>query len=76
MYEREFNMYKYNFIKIECKLNGWGLMSGNVYNIEECQKIINDKAKDGWRYLGFIPTKQRGTGYIQELDSIFEKEDK
>ena len=51
-------------------------MSGNVYNIEECQKIINDKAKDGWRYLGFIPTKQRSTGYIQELDSIFEKEDK
>lgn len=42
-------MYKYNFIKIECKLNGWGLMSSNVYNIEECQKIINDKAKDGWR---------------------------
>lgn len=27
----------------------------------------------GWRYVGYIPTKQRGTGHTQELDLIFEK---
>ncbi len=32
------------------------------------------RASDGWRYVGYIPTKQRGTGHMQELDLIFEKE--
>ena len=29
-------------------------------------------AKKGYRYVGFIPVKQRGTGHIQILDLIFE----
>lgn len=40
------------------------------------QEIIDEKAKQGWRYVGYIPTKQRGTGHIQELDLIFEKMEK
>ena len=40
------------------------------------QEIIDKRAKQGWRYIGYIPTKQRGTGHIQELDLIFEKIDK
>ena len=36
--------------------------------------IINKRASEGWRYVGYIPTKQRGTGHTQELDLIFEKE--
>lgn len=28
----------------------------------------------GWRFVGSIPTKQRGTGHTQEIDLIFEKE--
>lgn len=30
---------------------------------------------EGWRYVGYIPTRQRRTGHIQELDLIFEKEE-
>ena len=26
------------------------------------------------RYVGYIPVKQRGTGHVQEMDLIFEKE--
>ena len=29
---------------------------------------------DGWRYVGCIPTKQRGIGHTQEIDLIFELE--
>ena len=32
------------------------------------------KAAAGWRYVGFIPKAQRGTGHIEEMDLIFEKE--
>ena len=35
-----------------------------------------NRGQKGWRYVGFIPTKQRGTGHIQEMDLIFEKKDK
>ena len=48
--------------------------SGNIYSIEDYRSIISERAKEGWRYVGCIPTKQRGTGHIQEMDLIFEKE--
>ena len=65
-------MYKYSYEKIRCDFNGWGAFNGNIYSIESYKEIIDEKAKSGWRYVGFIPTKQRGTGHIQELDLIFE----
>lgn len=67
-------MYKYEYEKVSCDLNGWGMFSGNVYAIDDYKQIIEEKAKNGFRYVGFIPTKQRGTGHIQELELIFEKE--
>ena len=67
-------MYEYEYETVCCELGGWGPISGNIYGIEEYRSIINNRASQGWRYVGYIPTKQRGTGHIQELDLIFEKE--
>lgn len=67
-------MYKYEYETVSCDLGGWGFMGGNVYSIEDYRPIIDARARNGWRYVGFIPTKQRGAGHIQELDLIFEKE--
>ena len=51
------------------------LAGGNVYSIiEDYRDIINKRARNGWRYAGYLPTKQRGTGHIQSMDLIFEKE--
>lgn len=66
-------MYKYEYEKVRCDLNGLGLLNGTVYNIDDYKTIIEKRASNGWRYVGFIPTKQRGTGHIQELELIFEK---
>ena len=55
---------------------GWGAFAGNSYGIGNYRDIIDARAKDGWRYVGFLPTRQRGTGHMQELDLIFEKEEK
>ena len=73
MYKYE---YEYEYEKVICELGGWGVFSGNVYGIEDYKTIIEERAKNGWRYVGFIPTKQRGTGHIQEMDLIFEKKEK
>ena len=67
-------MYKYEYETVNCGFDGWGLGSGNIYSIEDYRSIINKRAEQGWRYVGYIPTKQRGTGHSQELDLIFEKE--
>lgn len=66
-------MYQYEYEKISCELHGWGF-GGNVYETDNYRAIIERRARDGWRYVGYIPTVQRGTGHIQELDLIFEKE--
>jgi hypothetical protein len=56
-------------------INGWGLGSGNLYSIsEDYRAIIEKRARNGWRYVGYIPTKQRGTGHTEEIDLIFEKQ--
>ena len=66
--------YVYSYETIQSGLDGWGAFGGNVYAIEDFRPIIRRKAAEGWRYVGFIPTKQRGTGHIEEMDLIFEKE--
>ena len=66
--------YLYSYETANCNLSGWGGFSGNIYQIENYRAVIDQKAKDGWRYVGFIPKSQRGTGHIEEMDLIFEKE--
>ncbi len=68
-------MYIYEYERISSGLTGWGL-SGNRYETEEYKKIITKRAAEGWRYVGFIPALQRGTGHIEEMDLVFEKEEK
>ena len=67
-------MYKYEYEAVEVDFGGWGFGSGNIYSTEEYRHIIDKRAAAGWRFAGCIPTKQRGTGHIQEMDLIFEKE--
>ena len=50
------------------------MMGGNRYGTEEYRAVILSRAKNGWRYVGFLPAVQRGTGHIEEIDLIFEKE--
>ena len=66
-------MYTYEYEKVIIEFSGFGLINGKIYGIEDYKDIINSRAKDGWRYVGFVPTKQRGTGHIEEIDLIFEK---
>lgn len=66
--------YKYEYVEIKTEVNGIGFMDGKIYEMEfDHREIINKKAEKGWKYVGFIPTKQRGTGHIQMFDLIFEK---
>ena len=48
--------------------------SRSTVDLRDYRAIIEKKAKEGWRYVGYIPTRQRGTGHIEEMDLVFEKE--
>jgi hypothetical protein len=36
--------------------------------------IIDRYAAEGWRYVGFVPSRFSGEGGMKEVDLIFEKE--
>ncbi len=68
-------MYKYEYERIKIEFSGWGLLGGNAWGTEEHKAVIDKRASDGWRYVGFIPAVQRGSSQIQEMDLVFEKEE-
>lgn len=69
-------MFIYDYVRVYNDLSGYGMLAGTKYKANEKYKqIIDEKGKDGWRYVGFIPTVQRGTGHIEEMDLVFEKEE-
>ena len=67
-------MYVYEFERVSSQLSGWGFGSGNKYGSGDYREIIARRAREGWRYVGFLPAVQRGTGHIQEMDLVFEME--
>lgn len=67
-------MYRYEYVtlsaedgKIEAKLKG--LLSLDAY-----RDVIDARAAEGWRYVGYIPTRESIRGYTKSVDLIFEKE--
>ena len=63
-------MYKYEYVTIISKKS---LMKG-VF--QEHREVIDKYAKDGYRYVGYIPTKEIDVGFLAEMDLVFEKEEK
>ena len=39
------------------------------YEFEELRR-----AAEGWRYVGFIPKRQRAGGYMETIDLVFERQ--
>ncbi len=62
-------MYEYKYERIRSK--GFGVL-GVKY--EEHREIINKYAKDGYRYVGFIPVETIKDGFTIVLDLVFEKD--
>lgn len=60
-------MKKYEYVSLEI---GKVFSSGN----ENHREIIDKYACEGYRYVGFMPTKIEYHGKIDMVDLIFEKE--
>lgn len=62
-------MYQYQYEEIE---TGGGMWINNA----DCghRAIIDEYAKRGWRFAGFVPTRFSSYGGIKAIDLVFEKE--
>jgi hypothetical protein len=62
-------MKEYEYVELECINHRVtdSIVTGH-------RKIIDDHAKNGCRYVGYIPTKMGPSGKLLMLDLIFEKE--
>lgn len=61
-------MFKYEYVKV----NNEAIMSSKF---TQHRNIIDQYAKRGFRYAGFVPIKSDGYGRIKEIDLIFEKQE-
>ena len=63
--------YEYERIRIYTGRTQWIDSKNETMGHRE---MISKRAQAGWRYVGFIPTVQSGTGTVIEMELIFEKE--
>ena len=62
-------MYQYEYEHI--KTSDWYFSTGSLQH----RRIIADRAREGWRYVGWVPTECLGPGTIREVDLVFEREE-
>lgn len=60
-------MYKYEYVTLRVKK---GITS---VTLSEHRAVIDEYAQKGYRYVGYIPTKESGYGILAEVDLVFEK---
>ena len=63
-------MLEYEFEEIDCNDGGGGysLFGGIGWETQTHQAVILRRAAEGWRYVGFIPKRQRAGGYMETID--------
>ncbi|MED0958348.1 DUF4177 domain-containing protein [Bacillus paramycoides] len=61
-------MFKYKFVKIELT---WGFTRSKP--TEDYQEIIQEHARDGWRFVQIFTPPIGGSGHPEYLELIFEK---
>lgn len=62
-------MKEYKYVELECVNH-----RASDSTIVAHRKIIDEYAKNGYCYTGYIPTKMGPSGKILTMDLIFEKE--
>lgn len=69
-------MLEYEFEHVDCDEGngGYSLFGGFGIETVSHQEMICRRAAEGWRYVGFVPKRQRAGGFIETMDLVFERE--
>ena len=66
--------FEYEFEPLELSAGGYSLFGGVGIQMEGHQEIICRRGAEGWRYVGWLPVKQRATGHVEEVELVFCRE--
>ena len=70
-------MLEYDFVSLDTQYGtGYSLLGGFRIDTMGHREIILEKAAQGWRYVGYVPTAQHASGQIDTIDLVFERERK
>lgn len=68
-------MKKVEFEQVGCQISGFGLGKGTKYTYNGLESIIEKRANKGWSFCGYVPLTIRGTGEIETMTLVFEKDE-
>ncbi len=68
-------MKKIEFVKVRSEVCGYGLGKGSRYSFKKAEEIIKEYIENDWSFAGYIPIETRGTGDIETMSLIFQKEE-
>ena len=66
-------MKKVEFVRIKADLIGFGVGKGIKSRFDSIEDIIKERIENGWSYMGYVPIETRGTGDIETLSLIFQR---
>lgn len=46
---------------------------GTKYGFDRVEEIIKERIENGWDYCGYVPIETRGTGDIETMSLVFQK---
>lgn len=61
-------------MSIKSELIGYGLGKGTKYGFNGVETVIQEAIGNGWDYCGYVPLETRGTGDIETISLIFQKD--
>ena len=69
-------MLEYELEEIWCAegKRTWGPLGGFSMDSAAHQEVLRRRAAEGWRYVGFLPKRQRAAGFLEIIDLVFERE--
>ena len=65
--------YEYEFEPLGLFAEDYSLFGGVGISMEGHWEIICRRGAEGWRYVGWLPVKQRATGHVEEIELVFER---
>ncbi len=68
-------MKKVEFVQVVSEFSGLGLGRGNRYEFMGVEEIIRQRILDSWQYNGYVPLTTRGTGELETISLIFQKDE-
>lgn len=68
-------MKKVEFVRVKSGLAGYGFGKGTKYSFGEVEDIIKERIRSGWEYCGYVPIETRGTGDIETMSLVFQREE-